>query len=176
MKKLTVAFMVVFIAIFLAIGTFITVMVLGKSRVSLYLRDSDDHLRDVVVNSTVVYAEHTDAEAPKTSLHSANVVYFMEAVTRSGLLHKLIPPLNQQGIVVTFADGAEYTVIDGGKGSDGKDVAYIIYRYENKKYCYSLSGYETYKRVSQCVRPEGFGYPNWLVGEDGKTTDPSDAE
>lgn len=172
MKKIIIAVL----AVFISIGVFISMMVLGQSRVSLYLRDSDDHLRDVVVNSTVVYAEHTDKEAPKTSLHPANVMYFMEAVTRSGLLHKLIPPFDQKGIVVTFADGAEYTVIDGGKGSDGKDVAYVIYRYNGKKYCYSLSGYETYNRVSDCVRPEGFGYPNWLVGEDGKTTVPSDDE
>ena len=164
MKKI----MIIVIAVFLFIGSFITVTVLGQSRVSRYLRDSDDHRRDVVVNATRVYAEHTDSEAPRTSLALGNVLSFVDAVTRSSLLYEMFPPGNQKGIVVTFADGAEYTVIDGGRKSDGRDVAYIIYRYKNEKYCYSLTGFETYKRVSDCVSPEGFGYPNWVVGEDGE--------
>ena len=167
MKK----FVIAFIAFFLAIGVFISLTVYGQSRVSLFFRDSDDHLRDVVVNGTKVYAVHTDSEAPRTSLYTPNVSYFMEAVTRGGLLYKMISPGDKKGIVVTFADGAEYTVVDGGKNSDGRDVAYIIYTYKNYSYCYSLTGYETYKRVSDCVRPEGFGYPNWVVDEDGNVID-----
>lgn len=172
MKKLIIAV----IAVFLMIGSFITMTVLGQSRVSLYLRDSDDHLRDVVVNGTRVYAVHTDVEAPRTSLDSANVSSFLQAVTRTGLLFKPFAPGNQEGIVVTFPDGAEYTVIDGGKNSDGKDVAYIIYCYSDYKYCYSLTGYETYSRVSKCVSPEGFGYPNWIVGENGEIIDSKNPE
>lgn len=171
MKKSMVAFMAVFIAFFLAIGTFITAMVIGQSRVSLFLRDSDDHLRDVVVNGTRVYARHTDEDAPRTSLHQANVSYFMDAVNRSGLLFIIFPPSDRNGIVVTFADGAEYTVVDGGKNSDGKDVAYIFYKYKDEDYCYRLIGFDTYKRVSDCVSPEGFGYPNWIVGENGEIID-----
>ena len=167
MKK----FVIAFIAFFLAIGAFISLTVYGQSRVSLYFRDSDDHLRDVVVNGTKVYAVHTDSEAPRTSLDPANVSYFMDAVTRGGLLYKMFSPRDKKGIVVTFADGAEYTVVDGGKNSDGRDVAYIIYKYKNYSYCYSLTGYETYKRVSDCVSPEGFGYPNWVVDEDGNVID-----
>ena len=171
MKKFMVVFMVVFIAVFLAIGGFITAMVIGQSRVSLFLRDSDDHLRDVVVNGTKVYAEHTDEDEPRTSLHTANVSYFLDAVSRSGLFFELFAPSDRKGIVVTFADGAEYTVVDGGKNGDGKDVAYVFYRYQNKSYCYRLIGYETYKRVAECVSPEGFGYPNWVVDEDGNVID-----
>ena len=171
MKKIIIAV----IAVFLFIGSFITIMGWGQSRVSLYLRDSNDHMRDVVVNGTRVYAEHTDVDAPRTSLHQANVSYFLDAVNRSGLLFIMFPPSDRKGIVVTFADGAEYTVVDGGKDSDGKDVAYIFYKFKNEDYCYRLIGFDTYKRVSNCVRPEGFGYSNWIVGENGEIIESSDA-
>ncbi len=161
MKK----FIIAVIAVFLLTGGTITVMLVGASRVSLYYRDSNDHLRDVIVNGSKVCASHTDSDAPDTILDPSNTASFMDAVTRSGLLHKVLPPGNKKGIVVTFADGAVYTVVDGGTDSSGKDVAYIIYEYQNQKYYYTLTGYRTYNRVSECVSPEGFGYKNQLAGD-----------
>ncbi len=159
MKKI----IAVVIAVFVLIGVSISVMLIGASRVSLFYRDSDDHMREVLVNGSRVYAHRTDIDAPATSLHVSNTSAFMQAVSRSGLTSRMLPPSGDKGVVVTFPDGAEYTVVDGGTDSSGEDTAYIIYKYKGRTYYYSLSGYLTFDRVTRCISPEGFGVENWIV-------------
>ena len=156
MKK----FIIAVIAVFVLIGSSVTSMLVGASRVSRYYRESDDHLRNVVVNEAEVIAAPAGENAQEIRLSPYNTSAFLTAVTRSGLLHRYWIPRGKERVVVTFADGAVYTVADGGEDKDGHDIAYIIYQYNRHTYCFSLTGYETFQRVSQCVAPEGFGAPN----------------
>ena len=162
MKK----FIIAVIAVFVIIGTSITSMLVGASHVSRYYRESDDHMRDVITNEAEVVAMPADENASEVRLAPYNTSAFLTAVSRSGLLHHYFPPHGGERIVVTFADGAVYTVVDGGKDKSGHDVAYIIYQFDHHTYYFSLTGYETFQRVSQCGSPWGFGTPNEESGPD----------
>lgn len=171
MKKV----MIVVIGVFIIIGSALSVMLIGASRVSRYYRDSDDHMRDVIVNYSNVYAGYDvsylerigssadGGEALTVSLAPDNTRSLLTAVTREAVLYRLLPPPEGDSVTVTFDDGAVYTVIDGGTDKTGHDVAYIIYEYSGRRYYLSLTGYETFDRVLRCASPEGFGTKNWIV-------------
>ena len=168
MKK----FMIAAIAFFAVLGIAIGSMLISASRVRRYERETDDHRRDVLTNYTKVYAVHSDDEKPDVSLSPGNTVSFLTAVTRTGLLHKyFLPKSDGETVTVTFADGAEYTVIDGGLNKNGKDVVYIIYKFDGHTYYFELSEYQTFDRVLKVTSPEGFGYDNWLLEEDAQSAD-----
>ena len=165
MKKVMIAAIAFFAILGIAIGS----MLISVSRVRRYERETDDHRRDVLVNYTPVYAYHTDG-SPDVSMSPGNTVSFLTAVTRTGLLYNYLPPkADGESVTVTFADGAEYKVIDGGLDKNDKDIVYIIYKYDGRTYYFELSGYQTFDRVGKVTSPDGFGYPNWLL--DGEQED-----
>ena len=166
MKKFMIAAIAVFAILAVAVGS----MLISASRVSRFLRETDDHRRDVLTNYTAVYAYHSD-DSPDVSLSPGNTVSFLTAVTRSGLLSNYFPSRAEgDTVTVAFADGAEYKVVDGGLDRNGKDIVYIVYSYGGHTYYYELSGYNTFNRVCKVTSPDGFGYPNWLL-DDGAADD-----
>lgn len=155
-------FMVGALVFFCVIAIWMAAALIGASRISRYLRESDDHLRSVVAEGAAVSAVAADGQAVRLTPYNASE--FLTAVGRSTLSYRYFLLNRQGGVRVSFSDGGEYTVIDGGTDRDGQDVAYIIYHFQHHTYYFSLTGFNTYDRVCRCVSPEGFGEPNYKEG------------
>ena len=103
-------------------------------------------------------------------LHPQNLDALCTAITRKGVEKVRAPkvPEAEACVVVTFADGAEFTIFEGEAASNGDDVAYILYTYEGKKTCIRLLGYKTVERVTACASLEGYYVENTAAdGADG---------
>jgi hypothetical protein len=103
------------------------------------------YLDEVTIHSAVhdVYNDTVGETADgAVRMSQANLYYFEKAVTRSGLVYRSFRPTTAEMpyVTVTYHDGAEFRIVDGGTTNGDKDLAYIIYSYDGRCTCFALTG------------------------------------
>ncbi|NLO37567.1 MAG: hypothetical protein GX112_14635 [Clostridiaceae bacterium] len=66
-----------------------------------------------------------------------------------------------QAVVITFPDGARFTVSPAGNSGD---TAYIVYEHRNQTRYFSITGLKTFEWITRAVSPEGVYNENEVVG------------
>lgn len=160
MKKIVIPVVIFLLLLAAAIGY-------GIARSTNYMthqRWCSDHLISVAQDNCVTIAE--DSVGVRTSLTYSNVRAFLNAVSRTETTYTIFASdLDEMPTVtVTFADGAVIEVFDAGE-EDGDDMVYIRHNWRDTSKVFSLTGYNTFDRVSQTVSLTGYNEKNSLAAE-----------
>lgn len=147
------------VALLLAGILFISLPIYKRYRVSGFIREFNN-IHMLSWSQLTPYYVRAESDQGVYALTDGNLSYCSAALTREAqMVYRFFrPDLSALPCVtLTFPDGCELVVANGGQRDDGRDISYIVCSYQGKTSTYSITGFGVYDRVYACSSPEGFG-------------------
>ena len=125
-----------------------------------YKKDVMSHVMSVGAEGNL----EAEYQGTRTNVLGQNVRRINTVLTVSEMKRiYLKPPLDEEnGVYLSFPDGAEFILIEDLDADDG---AYIRYSYKNRDKWFRVEGYDTMMWVTRAISPEGLYTENESITE-----------